>query len=91
MRPGRRVREGRVAVRGIELAYFEWGVRVGPTVLMLHATGFHARCWDGVIRKLGASMHVIAVDQRGHGKSGKPHDPAPPLEFVAAGGASGLH
>ena len=75
------MREGRVAVRGIELAYFEWGVRVGPTVLMLHATGFHARCWDGVIRKLGASMHVIAVDQRGHGRSTK----APPYDWSEFG------
>ena len=46
------VKEHRVAVRGIELAYFEWGPRVGPTILMLHATGFHARCWDGVIRAI---------------------------------------
>ncbi|MDE0659549.1 MAG: alpha/beta hydrolase [Gammaproteobacteria bacterium] len=68
------MRENRVAVRGIELAYFEWGPRVGPTVLMLHATGFHARCWDGVIRELTNSVHVVAVDQRGHGRSAK----APP-------------
>ena len=81
----------RVAVRGIELAYFEWGPRVGPTVLMLHATGFHARCWDGVIRALAGEwrgpraprprapegLHVIAVDQRGHGRSTK----APPYDW----------
>ena len=71
------MREGRVAVRGIELAYFEWGPRVGPTILMLHATGFHARCWDGVIRELPGSMHVVAVDQRGHGRSTK----APPYDW----------
>ena len=75
------MKEGRVAVRGIELAYFEWGPRAGPTILMLHATGFHARCWDGVIRKLGASMHVIAVDQRGHGRSSK----APPYHWAEFG------
>jgi len=74
------VRECRVAIRGIELAYFEWGPRVGPTVLMLHATGFHARCWDGVIRGLSSERQaprVIAVDQRGHGRSTK----APPYEW----------
>ena len=71
------MREGCVAVRGIELAYFEWGQPVGPTVLMLHATGFHARCWDGVIRALGEDLHVIAVDQRGHGRSTK----APPYDW----------
>ena len=109
------VKEHRVAVRGIELAYFEWGPRVGPTVLMLHATGFHARCWDGVIRALsvgaglvparvakpasgrpralagalgsslrgdsGKGIHVIAVDQRGHGRSTK----APPYDWAEFG------
>ena len=75
------MREHRVAVRGIELACFEWGPRVGPTVLMLHATGFHARCWDGVIRALAHGMHVIAVDQRGHGRSTK----APPYDWTEFG------
>ena len=73
--------EHRVAVRGVELVYFEWGRRAGPTVLMLHATGFHARCWDGVIRALGDGCHVIAVDQRGHGRSTK----APPYDWSQFG------
>jgi len=66
--------ERRVGVNGIELACFEWGGEyrgVDPTLLFAHATGFHARCWDPVIRRLG-DRHVIAVDQRGHGRSGKP-------------------
>ena len=71
------MREGRLTVRGIELAYIEWGRRDGPTVLMLHATGFHARCWDGVVRALAEPMHVVAVDQRGHGRSSK----APPYDW----------
>ncbi|MFN8643647.1 MAG: alpha/beta hydrolase [Candidatus Binatia bacterium] len=64
---------GRVRANGIELAYFEWGAAqraAGPTVLLAHATGFHARCWDQVIRHLG-ERHVIALDQRGHGRSEK--------------------
>ena len=75
------VREGRVAVRGVELAYFEWGRPVGPTVLMLHATGFHARCWDGVVRAMDPSAHVIAIDQRGHGRSTK----TPPYNWAEFG------
>ena len=71
------MKEARLALRGIEFAYFEWGEPVGPTVLMLHATGFHARCWDGVIRALDPSVHVIAIDQRGHGRSTK----APPYDW----------
>ncbi|MEN8159956.1 MAG: alpha/beta hydrolase [Myxococcota bacterium] len=57
----------------VELAWFEWGRERrghGPSLLLVHATGFHARCWDPVIRRLGA-RHVIAVDQRGHGRSEK--------------------
>jgi len=38
-------------------------------VLLLHATGFHARCWDQTIAALGTGFHVYAVDMRGHGRS----------------------
>jgi pimeloyl-ACP methyl ester carboxylesterase len=62
--------ESRVRVSNVELCCFEWGAarRDEGTVLLAHATGFHARCWDTVVAKLG-SRHVIAVDQRGHGRS----------------------
>lgn len=64
--------EQRVRVNGIELTYFEWGASVAgqPSLLFAHATGFHARVFDSVIRRLG-SRHVISVDQRGHGRSEK--------------------
>lgn len=55
-----------------DLCYFEWGNPDDPTILMVHATGFHARCWDKTIGALPPGYHVIAVDQRGHGRSGKP-------------------
>lgn len=65
--------EHRVRANGIELAYFEWGRSFRgqePTLLLVHATGFHARCWDPVVALLG-DRHVVAVDQRGHGRSEK--------------------
>jgi pimeloyl-ACP methyl ester carboxylesterase len=65
--------EYRVRVNGLELAYFEWGRAVRgrePSILLVHATGFHARVWDQVVRHLG-ERHVISVDQRGHGRSQK--------------------
>ena len=71
--PGSGPEERRLRANGIELACFEWGrERLGrePTLLLVHATGFHARCWDPVIQRLG-ERHVIAVDQRGHGRSEK--------------------
>lgn len=56
-----------------DICYFEWGRRgSGPSILLLHATGFHARCWDQVIAAFPADTHVIAVDQLGHGRSAKP-------------------
>lgn len=67
--------EHRVAVNGLSLCAFEWHPERrghGPTVLLAHATGFHARCWDQVVAPLPA-VHVVAVDQRGHGRSDVVH------------------
>ena len=69
--------EHHAQLNGVELCWFEWQGRAAsenPTVLMAHATGFHARCWDQVIRLL-PEFHVIAVDFRGHGRSAKPEPP----------------
>lgn len=56
-----------------EICYFEWGkAGDGPSILLLHATGFHARCWDKVVAAFPEGTHVIAVDQLGHGRSAKP-------------------
>ena len=52
------------------IAYYRWGQKDRPTVLLVHATGFHARCWRVVAEELAADYHVLAVDQRGHGRSG---------------------
>lgn len=57
--------------KGARLTYFEWGAAHEPPVLLLHATGFHARVWDETVRALGAGWRVIAVDLRGHGRSEK--------------------
>lgn len=55
---------------GARLVYFEWGERGEETVLLVHATGFHARCWDQVVKHL-PRRHVISLDMRGHGRSDK--------------------
>ena len=64
-------REQRVRLRNVELVWFEWGEPSAQPVLLAHATGFHARCWDAVARVLQSRYRVIALDQRGHGRSGK--------------------
>jgi pimeloyl-ACP methyl ester carboxylesterase len=53
------------------IAYFEWGEKGAPAVLFIHATGFHARCWDATIAALPKGYRSIAVDMRGHGRSEK--------------------
>ena len=67
----REPRERRAQVRGNEMVWFEWGPRDAPLVVLAHATGFHARCWDATIQALGDGHRVVAMDQRGHGRSGK--------------------
>ena len=53
----------------VDLCVFEWGQPGGQQVLLAHATGFHARCWDQIVAKLPADWHIFALDMRGHGRS----------------------
>jgi pimeloyl-ACP methyl ester carboxylesterase len=58
-------------LNGARLCWFEWGCpNDQPTIALIHATGFHARCWGQVVSCL-PGRHVIALDQRGHGRSSK--------------------
>lgn len=42
----------------------------GPPILFTHATGFHARLWDQIIKQL-PDRQCFAIDSRGHGRSDK--------------------
>ena len=57
-------------VKSTRLCFFEWGQSQSDqnTIFLVHATGFHARCWDQTIAHL-EDRHVIAIDMRGHGRS----------------------
>jgi pimeloyl-ACP methyl ester carboxylesterase len=62
---------------GVRLRYVERGQ--GEPVVLLHGNGsWIETMWadTGVIDGLSTRYHVIALDFRGYGKSGKPHDPA---------------
>jgi pimeloyl-ACP methyl ester carboxylesterase len=61
-------REFRVDIGDAELSVSEWAGQSDP-VLMLHATGFHSRCWNQVVKCL-PGCHIYAVDLRFHGSSG---------------------
>ncbi|MFE2046812.1 alpha/beta fold hydrolase, partial [Streptomyces sp. NPDC059477] len=60
----------RVAVRddGVRLVCRDWGGD-GPAVVLLHGLAGHAGEWDGLARRLSGDWRVVAVDQRGHGRS----------------------
>ena len=65
---------------GVELHVVDWtdGSRRDPALapfVLVHGLASNARLWDGVGRRLAAAGHrVVAVDQRGHGRSSKPDD-----------------
>jgi lipase len=60
----------RIQLNGVELAYWESGEPCSdkPTLLFVHATGFHGRVYDRVIESF-LDFHVISFEQRGHGRS----------------------
>ena len=70
---------------GIDLHYLEWTpeVEVDPTpVLLLHGLGSDAHYWDRVASHL-KGHRLVALDQRGHGFTGRPpHSPAVPEGFA---------
>ena len=42
---------------------------IGDPIVLLHATGFHARCWDKIIHQLPSNAPIFAIDALCHGKS----------------------
>ena len=72
---GAKVVERRVTVApGVALHVEVWGGRraAAPFVLV-HGLASNARLWDGVAEQLHAAGHtVVAIDQRGHGRSDGP-------------------
>ena len=60
-----------LSVNGIKICCFRWGDPDGRALLLVHATGFHARCWDQVVAHLPSDWNIVSVDMRGHGRSEK--------------------
>ena len=51
---------------GIIIAMHDFGGQGSP-VLLSHATGFHAHCWEPMAEILSAKHHVMGFDHRGYG------------------------
>lgn len=69
----RHTREYSIDIGDVELAVVEWEGDSDP-ILLLHATGFHSRCWTEVVNHL-PGQRVLAVDLRYHGSSGASGEP----------------
>lgn len=61
-----------VDINHMKMSVHEWGHKQAnePTVVLVHATGFHGRTWDKVVSQL-PHHHTVAIDLRGHGQSDK--------------------
>jgi pimeloyl-ACP methyl ester carboxylesterase len=57
---------------GVELAYWEQGSAHGIPVILLHGYTDSHHSFDLNLPRLPRSLHVFALDQRGHGESSKP-------------------
>ena len=56
---------------GLDVQYYEWpGSR--PNLVLLHPSSGYGRMWQQTADALGSRFHVWALDQRGHGDSGRP-------------------
>ncbi len=66
---------------GITLAYAETGPDDGPVVILIHGLTDSVRSWILSMRALHAmdpSLHIFAIDQRGHGATSMPPGEACP-------------
>jgi pimeloyl-ACP methyl ester carboxylesterase len=56
-------------INGLSLHYLDWGNPERPPVLLLHGFTAHAGSWNWTALNLRDCYHVLALDQRGHGRS----------------------
>lgn len=54
------------SIDGIAIAMHDFGGQGSP-ILLSHATGFHAHCWEPVASRLSTNHHVVGLDHRGYG------------------------
>ena len=57
---------------GLTVAYIAEGDRSGVPVVLLHAWGESLASFDRLLPRLPATIHALAMDQRGHGTADKP-------------------
>lgn len=74
------VKDGWVDSDGLRLHYVSWGRDDAPAVVMLHGLRSYAHTWEPVADALVDRYRVVALDQRGRGRS----DWDPQRDYYAA-------
>ena len=69
-------REHTIDTRGLRFHYVEWGRADRPAIVLLHGISAMCRIWDSLAQALQARYRLIALDQRGHGGTSWPDEPA---------------
>jgi pimeloyl-ACP methyl ester carboxylesterase len=82
MRRDRQARTIRLAT-GVSLTYVRHGDPSGVPVLLLHPWGESLGCFDRLLPLLPATVHALAMDQRGHGDADKPAGGYALVDFAA--------
>ena len=59
-----------IDARGLRLHFLEWGNEHSQPIVLLHGFLAHAHVWDEIAPAFKDRHRVLALDQRGHGKSG---------------------
>ncbi len=75
-------RDESVTLNGLDFHYRDWG-GAGQPVILLHGLASNCHIWDLVAPILAKDFAVVAMDQRGHGKSAKPDHG---YDFATVGG-----
>jgi pimeloyl-ACP methyl ester carboxylesterase len=73
----REPRRRRFALPDGEMSALDFGDETKPVdVIFAHANGFNAQTYRHALSPLASALRILAVDQRGHGESRLPADPA---------------
>lgn len=68
--------EHTIEARGLRFHYVEWGQPEAPSIVLLHGLSSTCRIWDPFALAFQDRYRLLALDQRGHGDTSWPDEPA---------------